>query len=237
MKGIKTYYIKQMLPKFSFGDIIYIWKKVIHRNISEYILSLSSAYHEIYKITILLYGDLSILIFVDPLVIPTSAECNNRNKQCRRFTYLCNLNRLPFCQRRMLLIVQRHCESVYRGHNYSERETQNKTFLPNVCLEICGLIGWNGTCLTIIPEDVSVPVVQCILFSNKVIVFPTQKDSTVMFNCSLSGWLLASGSFMTHGAGTLSAPLSSSCLLSWRWLKQVTLMQQWWWFHSAYRSE
>lgn len=50
-------------------------------------------------------------------------------------------------------------------------------------------------------------------------------------------WLFASGSFMTHGAGTLSAPLSSSCLRSWRWLRQVTLVQQWWWFHSAYRSE
>lgn len=93
---------------------------------------------------------------------------------------------------------------------------QNLTHGCKVCLEMCGLIWLNSTCLTIIPEDVSVPVVQCILFSNKVIVFPTQKDSTVMFNCSLSGWLLASSSFMTHGAGTLSAPLSSSCLLSWR---------------------
>lgn len=40
---------------------------------------------------------------------------------------------------------------------------------------MCGLIWLNCTCLTIIPEDVFVPVVQCILFSNKVIVFPTQK--------------------------------------------------------------
>lgn len=81
---------------------------------------------------------------------------------------------------------------------------------------MCQLVWLNSMCLTIVPEDVFVPVVQCILFSNKVIVFPAQKDLTVMFNCSISGWLLASGSFMTHGGGTLSAPLSSSCLLSWR---------------------
>lgn len=37
-------------------------------------------------------------------------------------------------------------------------------------------VGLNSTCLTIIPEDVFVPAfVQCILFSNEVIVFPTQK--------------------------------------------------------------
>lgn len=50
----------------------------------------------------------------------------------------------------------------------------------------------------------------------------------------LSGWLLASGSFMTHGAGALSARLSSSCPLSWLWLNQVALMQQWWWSQAAY---
>lgn len=65
----------------------------------------------------------------------------------------------------------------------------------------------NSTCLPIVLEDVFVPVAQCFLFSNKVIVFPTQKDSTVMFNCSLWGWLLASSSFMTHRAGTISSPL------------------------------
>lgn len=53
----------------------------------------------------------------------------------------------------------------------------------------------------------------------------------------LSGWPLARGSFMTHGAGALSARLSSSCLLSWRWLNQVALMQQWWWFQAPYRRD
>lgn len=75
------------------------------------------------------------------------------------------------------------------------------------------------------------------VFSCKVIMFPVQNGSTTMFNCSPSSWLLANDSFMTHGAGTISPPTSSSCPLSCRWLKQVTLMQQWWWFHSAYRSE
>lgn len=48
-----------------------------------------------------------------------------------------------------------------------------------------GLIYLNSTCLNIIPEDVFVPVVRYILFPYKVIVFPAQKDSTAMFNCSL----------------------------------------------------
>lgn len=46
------------------------------------------------------------------------------------------------------------------------------------------LIYLSSTRLNIIPEEVFVPVVRYILFPYKVIVFPAQKDSTAMFNCS-----------------------------------------------------
>lgn len=46
------------------------------------------------------------------------------------------------------------------------------------------LIYLNPTRLNIIPEEVFVPVVRYILFPYKVIVFPAQKDSMAMFNCS-----------------------------------------------------
>lgn len=74
-------------------------------------------------------------------------------------------------------------------------------------LRYVGLTHLDSACLNIIPEDVFVPVVQYILFSNEVIVFATQKDSTVMFNCSLA---LAASQRRLHDTWrwyTISSPL------------------------------
>lgn len=46
------------------------------------------------------------------------------------------------------------------------------------------LIYLSPTRLSVIPQEVFVPVVRYILFPYKVIAFPAQKDSTAMFNCS-----------------------------------------------------
>lgn len=59
--------------------------------------------------------------------------------------------------------------------------------------------------------------VQCILFSNKVIVFPTQKESTVMCDCSAVG--LAAGQRLLHDTwswSTISSPSPlPACFPGW----------------------
>lgn len=75
------------------------------------------------------------------------------------------------------VVLNFRCAYFFKINNGKQkRGTKTKSALINVCLETCGLICWNSTRSAIIPEDVFVPVVQCVLFSNKVIVFPTQKD-------------------------------------------------------------
>lgn len=69
-----------------------------------------------------------------------------------------------------------------------------------------GLNRFNPTWSLFIPKDVLVYLLYNV-FSFKVIMFPAQKDSTVMFNCSPMGWLLANSSFLTHGAATISSQL------------------------------
>ncbi len=140
-----------MLTKFSFGNIMCFWKKVITCNISQYMLSQYSAYHKMFKITIISNCDLSIVIIScrgasgDPHPLYLTPLCSRINHWHKQYCLLVSTTqKLRSWSRRLVSYYKAPCELCEKCFiNCSKVHLVKGTLLPNGrCSSVCSHDSW-----------------------------------------------------------------------------------------------